>query len=577
MKKEVKAIKKFYSLILPKFWKRGIWLFVLLFFSAAILLPFPFLTQYLIDKVILTPNRATAIKALLYIGAFLWFLQIFNGFYQYYLTKVRVRLDNDITIRLRMKLTRKLERIKTSFFKKTDHGTLFHRYTNDISESKSILFENLTYSVIDVARATFGIISIFLINFNMAIMVIVTLPFYILVLAKTNKNIVYAQERLITKRSYLYGYFYEFIRSIGLVKIYLLDTFINKRINKGMEEYATEIYDFSKLNTFISVMAGLISSFGPLLILVYGSYQIILGNFTLGALMAFTQFVPYIFGPASGLVDFSLQLEKSYPSIKNLFYILDYEEEIRFRGKFNSIKIFEIKFEDVSFTIDSKKILEDVSFSIGENQTVSLVGQSGSGKSSILRLIEGFWYPKKGRVLVGGKDTLKDDIRSIRSAIGYVSQETVMLKMSVKDNISLGKEMKKDEIIYYAKIADIHSFIQKLPKGYDTIIDPEAVNFSGGQLQRISLARALAHNKKILLLDEFDAEIDPTTQTKILREILKFRGEKTILIISHKENIVRNSDKIIVVDGGKIVEEGTYRELSNKKYSKFNKIFSYKK
>jgi len=573
MKKEMKAVRKFYSLILPKFYKRGIILFLFLLFAAAIMLPFPFLTQYLVDHVLANPDKVFAIKALIIIGAGLLFLQLFDAFYQYGLGKFQTKFNNDITIYLRLRLTEKLSKIKDTFFGKTDHGTIFHRYVNDIQESQSILFESVTGAVINAAKLIFGFIAVFILSPTMALIVLPILPLYLIAIKKTSKQIISEQDKLIKQRSMLYGFFYEYIRCIRLIKIYVLNIFAKDRLEKRMQEYKKELMSYTKISLITDQVIGLIGALGPLVVLVYGGYQIIIGNFTIGALMALTQFIPYIFDSASGLMDFTVDLERAAPPINNLLSILNYEEEVQKGEDFAPIKKNSIVFENVSFTIDKDKILKDVSFNIKENEMISLVGGSGSGKTSILRVIEGFWYPTEGKAIVGGEDTQKTDIRNIRSAIGYISQESQMLKDTVYENIKLNRKMTLDDVKRYAKMAQVHDFIEKLPNKYDTKIDPDHTNFSGGQLQRISLARALAQDKKILLLDEFSSEIDPATEKKILQEINALKGKRTIVIIAHHKDCVTNSDRIFVMDQGRLIEQGTYRELSSKRSSRFNQIF----
>jgi ABC-type bacteriocin/lantibiotic exporter with double-glycine peptidase domain len=358
-----------------------------------------------------------------------------------------------------------------------------------------------------------------------------------------------------------------------MIKAYILDSFVNKKMEKKMGEYADEVVRFAKVRIMVEQITGFISSIGPLIILVYGGYQIILGNFTIGALVAFTQFMPYVFGSAAGIVSFSINLEKFYPHINSLFSVLGYEEELERGENFAPTKSSKIVFDNVSYEIDGKPILRDVSLTIPENSTVGIVGKSGSGKTSLLRMIEGFWYPVIGSVSVGGKNTKKADIRSIRSAIGYVSQESVMLKDTVYKNIVLDRDISMDEVKNYAKMAQIHDVIEKLPKKYDTIIDPEEINLSGGQLQRISLARALAQEKNILLLDEFSSEIDPATEKKILKMLDSLHGKKTIVIVAHDKSCVINTDKVFVIEGGRLVEEGKPKSLFAKKGSFLNKVF----
>jgi len=375
----------------------------------------------------------------------------------------------------------------------------------------------------------------------------------------------------------MYSFFYEYIRFIHLVKAFVLNAFSTERIKNKMDLFSAESIRFARTRLIFAGVIEFIGSIGPLAILVYGGYEIIQGNLTIGALMAFLEFVPYVFDSSLGLVSYFIDLEQVYPSIKNVFSVLDYEEENQKGAEFPALKKFDIVFDKVSFSLGDKKILKDVSFKIEENQMVSIVGKSGSGKSSTFKFIEGFWYPDKGRVLVGGQDTNTADIRSIRSAISYVTQETNMIRDTVYANIVLDKKISLEEVRRCAKIAQIDEIIEALSKKYDTVINPEETNFSGGQLQRVSLARALVQNKPIMLLDEFSAEIDPATEEKILDALAEFKGKKTIVIVTHDEPCVVNSDKVLVIDEGRLAEEGNYAKLCKTRSSFFNKVFRMRK
>lgn len=573
MQKELAAARKFYSLISPKFSRRGTLLFFMLFISSALLLPFPFLTKYLFDNVILNPNKVNAIHDLIAIAAFLIVLQVLDSIFMYYLEIYRTRLDNDISIHLRTLLTEKLAKMREEYFRKTDYGTIFHRYTDDVDESQSVLFEGISFAVIDMAKIIFGIAAMLILSLPMTAIAFLLIPFYVFAVMKTNTELVKSEEEIVKRRGTMYDFFYEYIRSVHLVKTYVLNRFAEGRIERRMEGFSDEVVEYTKTKSMLDQIVEFIGAFGPLLVLVYGVEQIIEGRFTVGALIAFTEFVPYVFEPASGLVEFTVELEKAYPSIRNMYSVLDFDEEIQRGTKFPAVTQHGVVFNNVGYRVGEKTLLQNLSFVIPPASTVAIVGPSGAGKTSILRLIEGFYYPTSGHVLVGGADTLSADIRSIRSDIGYVSQETTLLKGTIRENLALEKRMSLRKIRHFAAIAQVDGVVEKLAKGYESALDPEASSLSGGQLQRLSLARALAQEKKILLLDEFSSEIDPATERKILGSLEQFHGRKTMVIVTHDEHCVKGADLVLVIKGGKLVEQGTYASLSSNPRSAFRKIF----
>jgi len=576
MRKELAAVLKFYALISRDFSRRGAILFAMLFFSTALLLPFPFLTKYLFDNVILNPAKANAVRDLIAIAVFMFAIQVFYSVFMYYLEVYRTRLDNDISIFLRNLLTQKLAKAREEFFRKTDFGTIFHRYTDDLEECKSVTFDEVSFAVIDVAKILFGVAAMLFLSVPMTLIVLMLVPFYVFAVQKSNTELVEEEQQVVKKREMMYDLFFEYIRSVHLVKTYVLNTFEGKRIGHKMQAYSDEVLQFTKIKTLLEQVSQFIGSIGPLLVLVYGVAQIIEGKLTVGSLIAFTEFVPYLFEPANGLVSFNISLAKAYPSVKNVLGVLAFAEEHQTGKSFAPVKGHDIIFDDVSCVVDGKAITSHVSFVIPERTTTAIVGKSGAGKTSILRLVEGFWYPSSGKVLVGGADTSTADIRTVRSDIGYVLQETTMLHGTVRENIALDKRMSLSAVRKYARIAQIDGVIEKLPKKYEAIINPEETNFSGGQLQRLSLARALAQQKRILLLDEFSSEIDPATEQKILSALSAFHGEKTMVIVTHDERCLKGADAILVIEGGRLMEQGSHASLSGNPHSAFNKIFRHK-
>ena len=328
-------------------------------------------------------------------------------------------------------------------------------------------------------------------------------------------------------------------------------------------------YKEGMLSNVQSTISSVISGVGNLVLLYVGIMQVINNNMTLGSFMAFNTLAGYFMDPIGNLVSLQLSIQEANISMKRLSEIMDYEREQKSERQYQEISSIDgdIKLEHVTFRYGNRKpALDDVSFIIEKGQKVALVGSSGSGKSTIAKLLLKYYEPEAGDITIDGMDISEYKNDDIRHAISYVPQNIELFSKSIYDNIRVTRQSATlDEVKEAAKAADAHEFIKRLPMQYYTYLEEAGNGLSGGEKQRIALARAFLKENQFYIMDESTSNLDFATENIIFDMIYNKFRKKTMLIIAHRLATVKNCDKIIVMDKGKIVEQGTHQQLLERK------------
>lgn len=308
------------------------------------------------------------------------------------------------------------------------------------------------------------------------------------------------------------------------------------------------------------------NNLGHIIILAYGSWEVIQSKMSIGELTAFLAYLNQINQPTKRFSKIINVLQKGATALERVFETLDTKPEVA--EKEDAIILPEIKghiqFENVDFAYNNsgKNVINDLNLEIQPGMTVALVGASGAGKTTIANLAARFYDPIQGKILFDAHDVRDVTLKSLRGQMGIVSQETLLLNASIKENIGYGKPGVTDvEIEVAAKIAHAHEFIMELPDGYDTIIGDRGMKLSGGQRQRLAIARALIKNPSFLILDEATSSLDTESEYLIQQALQKLLQNRTCLVIAHRLSTIQNADMIVVLEQGKIIETGTHSEL----------------
>ena len=348
------------------------------------------------------------------------------------------------------------------------------------------------------------------------------------------------------------------------VKYFNNEQFEFKRLDKSLEEYEIAANKTRHALSLLNVSQTLVIMTGITIMLVMSAYGIKNGDIDVGGFVVINAYMLQLYQPLSFLGSVYREIRQALTDMENMFSLLDISPAIQNNlNKLPQSNIAEIKFDNVSFDYDVRRtIINNISFTVPNGKKVAIVGPTGAGKSTISRLLFKFYEPKSGGIYINNVNTNTISQESLREIIGVVPQDTVLFNDTIYYNIAYGKAgSTKEEVVSAAKNADIHDFISILPDGYETIVGERGLKLSGGEKQRVAIARTILKNPKIFFFDEATSALDTSTEKEIQKNLENVSKNKTTLIIAHRLSTAANADNIIVLDGGTIVEQGTHESL----------------
>jgi subfamily B ATP-binding cassette protein MsbA len=522
---------------------------------------FSFLFRYVFSG---THSEALIKICLVIVVAF--FFKDISGYLQgYFMAYVEQGLVKDI----RNEVYRHMHTLSLGYFTSERTGNLISRITNDvniINTGISATFLNLVREPLLIA--VFLVIAIS-INWRLTLISLLVLPFALYFISKLglrlHKESRISQERMADITSVLQ----ETISGVKVVKAFGMEEFENKKFQTQTWRYFKSLLKITRIRNLASPITEFLSVVAGVVIIWYGGMQVLeLGTMRASEFLTFLIAIFQIMPPVKELTSVNNRIQESTSAAKRVFEILDIEPDIKEAPNAIELKEFkdEIVFENVWFSYNGTKngdfILKGINLKVKKGEILAIVGPSGAGKSTLVDLIPRFYDPTEGRILIDGIDLRMIKIKSLRDKIGIVTQETILFNDTIRNNIAYGLEdCPIDKIIEAAKAANAHDFIMQLPNGYDTVIGERGMKLSGGQRQRISIARALLKNPPILILDEATSNLDAESEILVQEAIERLMQNRTVFVIAHRLSTIRNADRIIVIDNGRIVQEGKHEEL----------------
>ena len=424
------------------------------------------------------------------------------------------------------------------------------------------------------------LVILFVINPILATISLLSLPIMLFIvskIAKYNKAQFIKQQEALAEVN---GYIQEYISGQKVIKAFNREEVVKSDFNERNENLKKNGFMAQTVAGMIMPIMGNISNISTAITTVLAGIFCINGKISLGTITIFSKFSKEYSRPITEIANQFNVIQAGIAGAERIFEILDELEE--YPENIGKPEIGEIKghveFKDVYFGYsEDKSILKDVNIDAKPGETIALVGPTGAGKTTTINLLARFYDVTKGQILIDGKDIREVEKDSLRESLGIVLQDTVLFSGTVKENIRYGKlDATDEEVIEAAKLADAHGFIKRLPHGYDTIISEEAGNISKGQAQLINIARVILNNPQILVLDEATSNVDTRMEVKIQKAMNKLLEGRTSFVIAHRLSTIVNSDKILVVNDGKIIEQGSHNELIEKKgvyYKMYTGIF----
>ena len=486
-------------------------------------------------------------------------------------------LSQEVVYDIRVDAFKALQRQSMEFFDRTATGQLISRITNDANRLSRFLSGQLRNLVNTVLLASLSLYYMFLMSPQLSL--IVALMLVVMAFLNTRYVILIRPiyDSIRQQLGVLASAVTNNLNGFKTVKALALENYEITRFSKENGIFTRFSLRAAKIRAIYGNASSLILGISMASILLYGAYAIIAMQLTVGELTAFITYLTMLIWPMRALGFILGGFQRALASAQRIFGIIDMVTEVS--EKSGAIELRKVKgevvFEDVSFSyVKGKSILSKVIFHVKPGEKLFIAGSPGSGKSTILKLIMRFYDPDEGRILIDGVDLRDVRLNSLRKNVALVSQEPFIFSGTIKENIAFGNtDISADDVIRAAKMSRIHNFIQSLPDGYDTFIGEKGMTLSAGQRQRIAIARALITNPEILLLDDPVSNLDAETERRLVDDLEKVFRDKTVIMTSQRLSLVRLADRIIVLDKGKIVDEGTHEELVSRK-GLYHKLYS---
>ncbi|WP_376766894.1 ABC transporter ATP-binding protein [Rhizobium tropici] len=503
---------------------------------------------------------------------------VVRGFAGYFQSVILSKIGNNIIARYQRRLYSHLMTLSVGFFSEARSAQLAARVSQNVSGIRDVM--NLT--ITSTARDLLTFIALLCVMVFqdpvLSIAFVVIAPPLFFALRYISKRLRAATRDAIVLNSHVLGAMQETIQGVSIVKAFTMEEELERKINKlitAAEHRQNRIARLSERNgPLIETVAG----FAIASLFAYAAYRSIYDNVSPGVFFSFATSLLLAYDPARRLAKLQVQLERAVVNARMIYELLDMEPRQRDLPDAKPLVVTEarIEFRDVHFAYGDDAVLSGVNFTAEGGQTTALVGPSGAGKSTVINLIPRFYDPKAGSIFIDGQDIAHVTKQSLREQLAYVSQQPYLFEGTIRDNIRYGRPEATDaEIKEAARLAYAHDFIEAQPMGYDTPVGENGVTLSGGQRQRLSIARALVRNAPILLLDEATSALDTESEAAVQKALEEAMSGRTVVVIAHRLSTVVRAEKIVVMQNGRVVEEGNHETLAtsdNGLYARLNNL-----
>ena len=535
----------------------------------------PLYIKKLVDVVMVEKNMALMNNLTLSIAGLFLLQLIFSTAHNYLFDLTEKRAITDF----RIKLFKHLHTLSLSFFVKRRTGEIVSRMTNDITTIENIVTDLPATLLQQSIRLFGGIIIITYMNWKLTCLILVLAPVLVLFARTFGRKLKKLSTEIQDKLAVSTTVLEENISCIQVVKSFVRSKLENERFGNAVEDSFQSAKKRVIISSFFGPSIGFIAFSTSLILLWYGGREVILGEISPGELIAFILYATIIAGPMGSFARLYARMQEGVGASKRVFEILAMEGEVRDLPDAKPLPRIEgkVELDDVHFHYrDDQEVIKGISFTVEPGQTIALVGPSGAGKSTLVQLLHRFYDPIKGEIRIDGIPLKSAQQSSYWQQIGIVPQETILFGGTIVENIEYAKPgVTKEEVIQAAKAANAHNFIMETPEGYETVVGEKGIRLSAGQRQRIAIARAILKNPRILILDEATSALDNESELLIQEALERLMQGRTSFIIAHRLSTIHNAERIIVMDKGKIIENGNHSQLM-KEEGLYHKLYTLK-
>ena len=556
---DLKILKRLLVFCRP--YMKVFYILIILTLSLSVLQPIrPYITQIIIDDYV-TVNDLIGLKKMILL---LFFLLILNAIVMYFHTYLSGWLGQNIIKDIRIKLFSHIQKFRLRFFDKTPIGRIVTRNVSDIETIADIFGQGIAAIIGDILQLVGIVFLMFYINWKLTLISLAALPFLFLTTYIFKEKVKVSFNDVRNAVANLNSFVQEHIVGMNIVQIFGNE---EKEYKKFKKINNTHLQSNLKAVLYYSIyfpVMELFTSIGLGLLIWFGSNQLFAGEVTLGVLIAFIMYLQLFFRPIRAIADRFNTLQMGVVSSKRIFDLLDRNENIKSNEKIKDIDIDgEVEFKNIWFAYnDDDYVLKDISFKIKKGESVGFVGSTGSGKTSIINLINRFYDFQKGSILIDNKNIEDYNILSLRDNLGLVSQDVFLFSDTILNNLTLYNDSISEEQVWSAvKKVGAESFINKLPNKLLFDVKERGVSLSVGQRQLISCIRIMLYDPKIILLDEATSSVDSESELMIQRAVSEILKNRTSIVVAHRLSTIKEVDKIIVIDSGEIKEMGTHDNL----------------
>jgi len=492
---------------------------------------------------------------------------IIAGILTFLMRQTLIVMSRHVEFDLKNEVFKHYEVLDQNFYKRNRTGDLMSRISEDVAKIRMYVGPAVMYTINTIIRFTVVIVYMYNVSPRLTLYTLLPLPILSYIIfrlsVEINKRSTIFQQYL----SKISSYTQEVFSGIRVIKAYSLEDKNQKIISDLATESKSKSMSLARVQSLFGPLMATLIGVSNLVVVFFGGMMYIDGTIeSIGTIAEFILYVNMLTWPVASIGWVSSLIQEAEASQKRINEFLKIEPEIKNNTTEKSIIKGEIEFNNVSFTYEDTNIeaLKNISFKVNKGETLAILGKTGSGKSSILSLLTRMYDVQKGAILMDGKPLAQLNLFDLRDSIGIVPQDAFLFSDTIKNNIKFGKETATDEeVINAAKKAVVHDNIVQFNQQYETILGERGITLSGGQKQRVSIARAIIKNPEILLFDDCLSAVDTETEERILNNLLEISKDKTTIIVSHRVSSAKNADTIIILEEGRILQQGSHNQLVN--------------